>query len=76
MKITVYSQPACRNCDDMKSYLTYFREVEFETKDISVDAEAKQEVVDMGFMTTPVIVIEGHEPMGWDRDKLDEIFEG
>jgi glutaredoxin len=76
MKITVYSQPACPKCDLAKSYLTDFREVEFETKDISVDAKAKQEVSDMGFMATPVIVIEGHEPITWDRNKLDEIFEG
>jgi glutaredoxin-like protein NrdH len=76
MNITVYTKPVCPSCDSAKSYLTDYREVEFETKDITEDSEAMDYVKSLGAMSTPVIVVEGHEPiLGFDRGKLDEIFD-
>jgi glutaredoxin len=61
MKITVYSQPGCRECDNVKSYLQYGRGMEFVSKDIKVGEDAAEnldKVISLGYQATPVTIIE------------------
>ena len=55
----------------MKEYLSQ-KEVLFEDRDITKDPTAISELQKLGFMTTPVTVINGNVIVGFDQAKLDE----
>ena len=54
----------------VKVYLSQ-KGVSFKERNISVDPEAKQAVLDMGFRTTPVTIIADHKVVGYNPAKLD-----
>jgi glutaredoxin len=54
----------------VKVYLSQ-KGVPFKERNISLDPEAKQAVLDMGFRTTPVTMIAGHKVVGYNPLKLD-----
>lgn len=73
-KVIVYSKPNCMQCNFTKKFLTE-NEVLFETKDVEESAQALQEVKDLGFLSLPVVLAEGHEPFnGFRPDKLKKII--
>jgi len=43
-------------------------------KDISVDPDALQELLDLGSRATPTIVVAGEVIMGFDRNRLDHLL--
>ncbi len=57
-------------CNQAKEYLSQ-RSVQFEDKDITRNAPALEELKKLGFMTTPVVVIEGSVIVGFDAQKID-----
>ncbi len=48
--------------------------VPFVEKDVVGDAEAMDELVALGVMTTPVTVIDGEVVVGFDRKRLEELL--
>ncbi len=70
-KVTVYSSNTCPYCVRAKEYLTE-NNVEFEEKNIQTDGEARQELMQMGHMGVPVILVDGEEIVGFDKPKIDE----
>jgi glutaredoxin len=73
-KITVYTRPACPPCKMVKQFLEE-NNVPFEAKDVEEKAEYEQELLDLGFMKTPIVVVEGQDPIvGFDKDRLDELI--
>ncbi|MCL2320537.1 MAG: glutaredoxin family protein [Oscillospiraceae bacterium] len=58
----------------VKDYLKG-KNVEFEEKDIMVDAEARKELMKKGLRGVPVISIEGYKDIvGFDKQKLEQIL--
>lgn len=57
-------------CDHAKEYLSQ-KGVQFQEKDIAQDPTALADLKKLGYMTTPVIVIDGSVIVGLDTDKLD-----
>ena len=55
----------------VKGYLSQ-KGVEYTVRNISVDLEARQTVIDMGHRSAPVTLIGGHKVLGFDRAQLDE----
>jgi glutaredoxin len=43
----------------------------FVAKDVREDREALRELLEMGYATTPVIVIDGHPIVGFDIEAID-----
>lgn len=72
-KVFVYSSDTCPYCTLAKDYLTEIG-VEFEEKNIQRDNEARKELMEMGHMGVPVIVIGKEEIVGFDKDKIDELL--
>ncbi len=72
-KVFVYSSNTCPYCTLAKDYLTELG-VEFEEKNIQTDNEARKELMEMGHMGVPVIVIGEEEIVGFDRAKIDELL--
>jgi glutaredoxin 3 len=62
-------------CDQAKEYLSQ-KGIEFQERDIAQDPSALAELKKLGYMTTPVIVIEGSVIVGFDADKIDRALQG
>ena len=72
--ITVYSKPACVQCEQTKKLLTK-NGLEFETIDITEDVDAYNKVVKMGFMSAPVVVTDNDSWAGFQPDKINGLVE-
>ncbi len=68
--VKVYSSNTCPYCVTAKEYLTE-NGIEFEEKNVQTDAEARNELMQMGHMGVPVLVIDDEEIVGFDKDKID-----
>lgn len=47
---------------------------EYEEKNVSSDPEAKKELISMGYMGVPIIMIDEEVVVGFNKAKLDEIL--
>lgn len=72
-KIKVYSSSSCTNCTAAKEYLKE-KGYEYEEKNVSTDKEAKKELIALGYMGVPVIMIDEEVVVGFNKSKLDEIL--
>jgi len=74
MDVTLYTSPTCGYCHQAKRYLSD-RGISFAERDVSVDRVAAEEIVRLtGQMGVPVIVIDGHPVIGFDRARLDQLL--
>lgn len=71
--VVVYSSNTCPYCTLAKDFLTE-KGVEFTEKNVQTDKEARKELMDMGHMGVPVLVIDGEEIVGFDKDKIEELL--
>jgi glutaredoxin 3 len=58
-------------CDQAKEYLSQ-KPVPFEEKDIAQEPSALADLKKLGYMTTPVIVIDASVIVGFDTEKIDK----
>ena len=58
-------------CNQAKEYLSQ-KGIQFQEKDIAQDPSALADLKKLGYMTTPVIVIDGSVIVGFDADKIDQ----
>ena len=61
-------------CNQAKEYLSQ-KGIQFQEKDIAGDPSALVDLKKLGYMTTPVIVIDGSVIVGFDADKIDQALE-
>jgi glutaredoxin 3 len=61
-------------CGKVKEFLSQ-NKIEFADRNITVDEAALNELEKLGYMTTPVTVIDGQVVVGFDRDKLQKLLE-
>jgi len=57
-------------CNQAKEYLSQ-KKVQFTENDITKDPNALEELKKLGFMTTPVLVIDDSVIVGFDTAKID-----
>lgn len=57
-------------CNQTKEYLSQ-KQIPFQERDVTKDADAVQELQRLGYMTTPVTVIDGEVIVGFDAAKID-----
>ena len=62
-------------CDQAKEYLSQ-KGIKFQERDIAQDPSALADLKKLGYMTTPVIVIDGSVIVGFDADKIDQVLQG
>ena len=62
-------------CDQEKEYLSQ-KGIEFQERDIAQDPSALADLKKLGYMTTPMIVIDGSVIVGFDADKIDQVLQG
>lgn len=72
-KVVVFTSNTCPYCTMAKDYLKD-KNVEFEEKNIQTDKAARDELMKIGHLGVPVILIDGEEVVGFDQGKLDELL--
>lgn len=70
--ITVYTKPACVQCDQTKKLLTK-NGLAFETIDITEDAAAFEKIVALGFKAAPVVITDNDSWAGFNPAKINEL---
>ena len=48
--------------------------VEFVEKNVRADQGALKELIDMGYQSTPVTIIDGQAVVGFDQRKIDQLL--
>jgi glutaredoxin 3 len=61
-------------CTKVKEFLSQ-NKIDFTDRNIAADETALAELEKLGYMTTPVTVIDGQIVVGFDRDKLQKLLE-
>ncbi len=62
-------------CDQAKEYLSQ-KGIRFQERDIAQDPGALADLKKLGYMTTPVIDIDGSVIVGFDAEKIDQALKG
>lgn len=71
--VVIYSSNTCSYCVQAKDYLDELG-VSYTEKNIQTDKEARSELMKMGHMGVPVLVIAGEEVVGFDKAKIDQLL--
>jgi len=61
-------------CNQAKEYLSQ-KGVKFQERDIAEDPGALTDLKKLGYMTTPVVVIDGSVIVGFDVEKIDSALQ-
>ena len=62
-------------CGQVKEYLSQ-EQIQFDDRDVTTDPSAILKLQELGFMTSPVTVVEDKVIVGFDVPKLDEALKG
>jgi glutaredoxin len=62
-------------CGQVKEYLSQ-KQIQFDDRDVTKDPSAILKLQELGFMTSPVTVVEDKVIVGFDVPKLDEALKG
>lgn len=73
-KVTIFTSSTCPYCVTAKEYLDE-KGVSYTEKNIQSDKVARKELMGMGHMGVPVLVIDGEEVVGFDKSKIDELLD-
>ncbi|MCG7423160.1 MULTISPECIES: glutaredoxin-like protein NrdH [Micrococcus] len=74
MTVTVYTKPACVQCNATYRALDK-KGIAYETVDMSQDPEALDRVRALGFMQAPVVITDTDSWSGFRPDKIAELAE-
>ncbi len=69
MTITVYTKPACAQCDATKRLLTKLA-IAYDLVDLSTDTEALEALKRRGYMQAPVVITDGSTWTGYRPDRI------
>ena len=71
--VIVYTSNTCPYCTTAKSFLEE-KGIEFSERNVQTDKDARKELMAMGHMGVPVIVVDGEEIVGFDKARIEEIL--
>lgn len=72
--ITIYTSNTCPYCTLAKNYLSE-KGYSYSEKNVQTDKDARKELMSMGHMGVPVLVIDGEEIVGFDKEKIDSLLD-
>lgn len=71
-KVEIYTSDTCVQCKKAKEYLQN-NNVEFIEYNISSNQEYKRELIKKGYLSVPVIVIDGQDILGFDLNRIKQL---
>jgi glutaredoxin len=72
-KVEVFSSDTCKRCVDLKKYLKE-NNIEYIEYNISKDQEARKNLIQLGYMSVPVMIIEGEHVLGFDTVRIQQLL--
>ena len=72
--VIVYTQPGLGPCHKEVEFLSQ-KGVNFVEKNVRADKAALQELLDKGFQSTPVTIIDGESVVGFDQEKISKLLD-
>lgn len=72
--VVIFSSNTCPYCVAAKEYLEE-KGVSYVEKNIQTDKAARNELMKMGHMGVPVLLIDGEEVVGFDKPKIDQLLD-
>lgn len=73
-KIDIYTSDTCGYCHAAMDYLNE-NNLSFTEHNISSNQEARKELMKKGYRSVPLIVIDGEEILGFDKEKVDSLLD-
>lgn len=71
--VVVFTSNTCPYCVSAKDYLNE-KGIEYTEKNVQTDKDARKELMSMGHMGVPVLIIDGQEIVGFDKEKIDTLL--
>lgn len=71
--VLIYTSSTCPYCVAAKEYLNE-KGVSYTEKNITTDPSARKELMSMGHMGVPVIIIDGEEVVGFDKPRMEQLL--
>lgn len=73
--VIVYTKPGCPQCERTKKLMDN-NGIEYETVDVSVNPEARENLLAQGYSQMPIVHTEHDEWSGFRPDKIKELANG
>jgi glutaredoxin-like YruB-family protein len=71
--VEIYTSETCPSCHDAKDFLMK-NNIDFKENNISKDMEARKTLMKKRYMSVPVIIIDGEEMLGFDKERLSNML--
>ena len=71
-KIEIYTSDTCIQCEKAKEYFQN-NNLEFIEYNISSNQEYKRELIKKGYLSVPVIVVDGSRYIGFDLTRIKQL---
>lgn len=71
-KVEIYTSDTCIQCKQAKEYL-YNNNIDFIEYNISDNQQYKKELIKKGYLSVPVLVINGQDVLGFDLSRIKEL---
>lgn len=71
-KIEIYTSDTCIQCKNAKEYFKN-NNIKFIEYNISCNQEYKRELIKKGYLSVPIIVIDGQDILGFDLNRIKQL---
>ena len=71
-KVEIYTSDTCIQCKKAKEYLQN-NNIEFVEYNISSNQDYKRELIKKGYLSVPVIVVDGQDILGFDLSRIKQL---
>ncbi|CEN79428.1 glutaredoxin family protein [Paraclostridium sordellii] len=72
-KVEIFSSDTCIKCVEVKKYLKE-KNVEYTEYNISKNEEARRNLIKLGYMSVPVLLIDGNHVLGFDVNRINQLL--
>ena len=72
-KIQIYTSDTCGRCVQAKEYFKQ-NNIEYVEHNINRNSEARKELIGMGYMSVPVILIDEDHVLGFDLKRIEKLL--
>ncbi|EQK45248.1 glutaredoxin family protein [[Clostridium] bifermentans ATCC 638] len=73
-KIEIFSSDKCKQCIELKKYLKE-KNINYTEYNISGNDENRKTLINLGYMSVPVLLIDGNHVLGFDKSRIDSLLE-
>lgn len=72
-KVEVFSSDTCKQCMELKKY---FKEnnIYYIEHNISGNDENRKRLIKLGYMSLPVVIIDGNHVLGFDKTRIESLL--